>query len=332
MAPALTLDAMPALIDSAPVGLTDLEAASRLRRDGFNELPSAKPRPLIAIAADVVREPMLLLLLATGAVYLLLGDPVESVAILGAVFLVIGITLYQENKTERALIALRDLSSPRALVIRGGEAKRVPGRDVVVGDLVVLREGDRVAADGCIESCNNLVVDESILTGESIAVRKVAGTRVVSPEPAGGDDRPTVYSGTLIVGGGGLARVHATGLATELGRIGTALTQVQIGRTALQEDVSRMVQVLASAGVTACVIVGVVYGATHHRWLDGALAGLTLAIAMVPEEFPVILTVFLALGAWRIPTQSRAHPTHPGRRDARARDRALRRQDRHAHA
>jgi Ca2+-transporting ATPase len=295
---------MLALAASPPAGLTDLEAATRLRRDGHNELPTAQSRGLMAMAVDVVREPMFLLLLATGAVYLLLGDPAESAAILGAVFLVIGITIYQEHKTERALVALRDLSSPRALVIRGGAPKRVPGRDVVVDDLVVLREGDRVPADACIESCHNLFVDESILSGESIAVRKVAGTRGASPEAPGGDDRPLVYSGTLIVRGDGLARVHATGLATELGRVGTALTQVQVGRTALQNDVSRMVRLLAFAGMTACAVVGVVYGATHHRWLDGALAGLTLAIAMVPEEFPVILTVFLALGAWRI---SRSH-------------------------
>ncbi len=281
-------------------GLSDADAAARLQRDGYNDLPSTAPRSIFAIALGVIREPMFLLLIASGTVYLLLGDPEEAIALLAAVFLVIGITLYQEQKTERALQALRDLSSPRALVIRNGVAKRIPGRDVVTDDLIVLREGDRVPADACVESCSNLFADESLLTGESVAVRKVAGVKDASAEPPGGDDRPLVYSGTLIVRGDGIARVYATGVATELGKIGTALARVEIGRTALQIEVARMVRLLAAAGMTACVILGVVYGYTRHRWLDGALAGLTLAISMVPEEFPVILTIFLALGAWRI--------------------------------
>ncbi len=295
---------MPAFPEApAQSGLSDLEAADRLQRDGYNELPSAKPRSLVAIAVEVVREPMFLLLIASGAVYLLLGDPEEAVALLAAVFLVIGITLYQEQKTERALQALRDLSSPRALVIRDGVTKRIPGREVVRDDLVVLREGDRVPADACVEACSNLFADESLLTGESVAVGKVPGTRSASSEPPGGNDRPLVYSGTLIVRGDGIARVYATGLGTQLGKIGTALARLEVGRTALQSEVSRMVRLLAVAGLTACAVVGVVYGFTRHRWLDGALAGLTLAISMVPEEFPVILTVFLALGAWRISRQ-----------------------------
>ena len=296
---------MPVSLDTpSKSGLSETEVAARLQRDGYNELPSAKPRSLVAIAVEVVREPMFLLLIASGAVYVLLGDPEEAVALLAAVFLVIGITLYQEQKTERALQALRDLSSPRALVIRHGVTKRVPGREVVRDDLVVLREGDRVPADACVESCSNLFADESLLTGESVAVRKVPGTRGASSEAPGGDDRPLVYSGTLIVRGDGIARVYAAGLGTELGKIGTALARVEVGRTALQNEVSRMVRLLAVAGMTACAVLGVVYGFTRHRWLDGALAGLTLAISMVPEEFPVILTVFLALGAWRI---SRSH-------------------------
>ena len=288
----------------SPQGLSDADAAARLQRDGYNDLPSTAPRSIFAIALGVIREPMFLLLIASGTVYLLLGDPEEAFALLAAVFLVIGITLYQEQKTERALQALRDLSSPRALVIRDGVAKRIPGRDVVNDDLVVLREGDRVPADACVQSCSNLFADESLLTGESVAVRKVAGVTGAPAEPPGGDDRPLVYSGTLIVRGDGIARVYATGLATELGKIGAALARVEVGRTSLQIEVSRMVRVLATAGMTACAILAVVYGYTRHRWLDGALAGLTLAISMVPEEFPVILTIFLALGAWRI---SRSH-------------------------
>jgi len=282
-------------------GLSDAEAAVRLQRDGFNELPAARPRSSIAIAMDVVREPMFMLLVAAGGVYLLLGDPEEAIALLAAVFLIIGITLYQESKTERALDALRDLSSPRALVIRDGVRKRIAAREVVCGDVIVLREGDRVPADALVESSSNLHIDESLLTGESVPVHK-------RKNPGSGQDRgaatdqasATVYSGTMVVRGESTARVVAIGNATEIGRIGAALNVLETGRTVLQREVDRVVAVLAAAGLAACFMVGVAYGISRQQWLDGALAGLTLAISMVPEEFPVVLTVFLALGAWRI--------------------------------
>src|SRR4051794_17596164 len=154
---------------------------------------------------------MFALLIASGAVYLLLGDPAEAVALLAAVFLVIGITLYEEYKTERALDALRDLSSPHALVIRDGTIKRIPGREVVCGDVTILREGGRVPADAVVDSSWNLLVDESLLTGESVPVRKRSESGEPRPEVVGGDDQPFVYSGTLVVRGEGTARVYATG-------------------------------------------------------------------------------------------------------------------------
>ena len=153
---------------------------ARLARDGYNELPTAKPRRLFAIAADVAREPMFLLLIACGAIYLLLGDKGEAAMLLAFVFVIIAITFVQERKSERALEALRDLSSPRALVIREGEQTRIAGREVVVGDLLVLAEGDRVAADAMVCRETNLAVDESLLTGESVPVGKTAATDVGS--------------------------------------------------------------------------------------------------------------------------------------------------------
>ena len=282
-------------------GLSEAEAALRLEQEGFNEVPAERPRSLAATALAVASEPMFLLLIASGTVYLQLGDHAEAAALLAAVFMIIGITLYQERKTERALQALRDLSSPRALVIRGGVRKRIAGRDVVRDDLVVIREGDRIPADGVVDACSNLFVDESLLTGESVPVRKITGEQPLSSgEPPGGDDRPFVYSGTLVVRGEGIARVSAIGAHTEFGKLGVALTKVEKTPTALEREVNRTVRWLAVAAVGFCVFVGVLYGATTQRWLSGALAGLTLAISMVPEEFPVVLTVFLALGAWRI--------------------------------
>jgi Ca2+-transporting ATPase len=281
-------------------GLSGDEASRRVREEGYNELPATKSRSVFAIAFDVVREPMFLLLVACGAIYLLLGDVQEALMLLSFVFVIMGITLYQERKTERALEALRDLSSPRALVIRDGERRRISGREVVRDDLLVLAEGDRVPADSLLLSCTNFTVDESLLTGESVPVRKTTwdgGTAIGRP---GGDDLPFVYSGSMVVRGHGIARVQTTGLRTELGKIGKALQTVEEEETPLLRETDRLVRTLAIAGLFLCVLVAVVYGLTRGNWIDGTLAGLTLAMAMVPEEFPVVLTVFLALGAWRI--------------------------------
>ena len=281
-------------------GLSEAEVAVRLRQHGFNELPSSKSRSILATAWEVVREPMFLLLLACGTIYLVLGDVQEALMLLGFVFVVLGITLYQERKTERALEALRDLSSPRALVIRGGERKRIAGRDVVHDDLVVLAEGDRVPADSVVVSGNNLSTDESLLTGESVPVRKVAWDGVREMTRPGGEDLPFVFSGTLIVQGQGIAQVRSTGIHTEMGNIGKALQTVQVEGTRLQTEVGFLVRRVAILGLALCVFVVAIYGFTRGNWLQGILAGITLAMAMLPEEFPVVLTIFLALGAWRL--------------------------------
>jgi Ca2+-transporting ATPase len=285
---------------STTQGLSDAEAAERLQREGPNELPSGKARSLVAIASEVVREPMFLLLVGCGTLYLSLGDVEEAVLLLGFVFVVMGITLFQERKTERALEALRDLSSPRALVIRGGRRRRIAGREVVRDDTLLLAEGDRVPADAVVLSCVNLSADESLLTGESVPVRKVPARGQQPVGRPGGDDLPFVYSGTLVVQGQGLARVWATGPGTEMGKIGKALQAVAVEGTRLQKETRRLVRLLAVVGLLLCGVVVVVYGLTRGGWVNGVLAGVTMAMAMLPEEFPVVLTVFLALGAWRL--------------------------------
>lgn len=285
-------------------GLSVAEAAARLLRDGPNELPSAKPRSIMQIAIEVLREPMFLLLLAGGAIYLLLGDLQEALLLLGFVFVIIGITLYQERKTENALQALKNLSSPRARVIRDGEARFIPGREVVRGDLVLVAEGDRIPADGAIRVATNLSVDESLLTGESVPVRKRTWDGTTAVQRPGGDEEPFVYSGTLVVQGQATVEILGTGLTTEIGKIGTSLQRLTPEQTALQKQTSRLVRNLAIVGVGLSLIVMLVYGLLRGDWLQGVLAGIALAMAMLPEEFPVVLTIFLALGAWRI---SRRH-------------------------
>ncbi len=281
-------------------GLPDEEAARRVAADGPNELPSSKRRGPIAIAVEVVREPMFLLLIACGTLYLVLGDVKEALLLLGFVFVVLGITFVQERKTERALEALRDLSSPRALVVRSGEKKRIAGREVVRGDVLLLSEGDRVPADAVVLSETSLSVDESLLTGESVPVTKSAAAGAAGMARPGGDDTPFVYSGTLVVQGQGIAEVRATGVATEMGKIGKALQLLETEDTPLQRETARLVRLFAFIGLALCMTVVVVFGLTRGDWLKGLLAGLTLGMAMLPEEFPVVLTIFLALGAWRI--------------------------------
>ncbi len=288
---------------STITGLSEQEAAARLAKEGHNELPSAGRRGILKIALEIVREPMFILLIAGGIIYLLLGDKSEALILFGSIFVIMGITFYQENRTERALEALRDLSSPRALVIRDGVQKRIAGREVARGDILMLAEGDRVPADGVLLWSLNLSVDESLLTGESVPVRKKSwdgrAETMVMARP-GGDDLPFVYSGTLVVQGQGVAEVQATGLNTELGKIGKALQTVVPEETTLHKETGRLVRLLAITGLAFCALVVILYGLTRGNWLNGLLAGITLAMSLLPEEFPVVLTIFLALGAWRI--------------------------------
>jgi Ca2+-transporting ATPase len=198
------------------------------------------------------------------------------------------------------LEALRDLSSPRALVIRDGVEQRIAGREVVREDILILTEGDRVPADATILSCNDLMVDESLLTGESVPVRKAAWNGVEPVTRPGGDDLPFVYSGTMLVQGRGVARVSATGMQTEFGKIGKALQSVEVDETFLQKKSARMIQTIAAVGLSLCGLAVVLYGLTRGNWINGLLVGIALAMSLLPEEIPVVLTVFLALGAWRM--------------------------------
>jgi P-type Ca2+ transporter type 2C len=281
-------------LDDAQRGLSAAEAARRLAADGPNELPSHKPRTFIAIAREVLAEPMFLLLIAAAAIYVVLGDLREALILAGSIVIIVAITILQQRRTERVLAALRDLSSPRALVIRDGIEQRIAGREVVVDDVVLLREGDRVPADGILLSAISLSADESILTGESLPVDKIPAT----------DDRPSepalVYSSSLVVRGFGVMRVRATGVRTEIGRIGRAVTALPSETTPLFREVRRIVHWVAVAALTLCAAMALIYAVSRSDWLGGVLAGITLAMGVLPEEFPVVLTVFLAMGAWRI--------------------------------
>ena len=288
------------IILKTDTGLSTQAAIARLNQDGHNELPSAQSRSLLAIAWGTIQDPIFLLLVGGGVIYWVLGDLQEALILLGFVLFLMGISLYQEGKTEHAIAALRDLSSPRALVIRDGQRQRIAGRDVVRGDVCLLAEGDRVPADAIVLSCTNLSTDESLLTGESLPVCKIAAVGPVEMARPGGDTLPFVYSGTLVVQGQGMIQVQAIGTQTEMGKIGKALQTVKPESTPLQREMNRLVSRLFGIALSLCVAIVVIYGWSTGDWLKGILAGITLAMAILPNEFPVVVTIFLALGAWRI--------------------------------
>ena len=284
-------------------GLTQAEAARRLAVQGANELQRTNRRSALRIVFEVMKEPMLALLLGGGVVYLALGSLEEALILLIFASLSIGITVVQEARTERVLDALRDLTSPRALVIRDGQRARIAGREVVVGDLIVLSEGDRVPADATLIEATGLAADESLLTGEAVPARKKPPAHPANRPPsarAGGEDLPQVFSGSLIVRGTGIAEVTATGTRSELGKIGASLAALETETPHLQRQVQRLVLVMAVSGGLISLAVVVLYGVLRGGWLQAVLAGIAVGMSVLPEEFPMVLAVFMAMGAWRI--------------------------------
>jgi Ca2+-transporting ATPase len=290
---------------AGPQGLTAAQAAQRLLDDGPNTLAGDQRRTLLLILRETLAEPMFLLLLAAGVLYLVLGDLHEGLVLFGLVLVVLALTLYQEGKTERAMAALRELSSPRALVLRDGRSQRIAGAEVVCGDILLLAEGDRIAADAVLLSGTDVQVDESLLTGEAVPVSKRASTW---PLPAaltpGGGQLPYLYAGTLLVSGHGRARVTATGARSEIGRIGRALATLSRERSPLKAQTTRLVKVLALLAFGASLLLVLAYGLLRGDWLAALLAGIALAMALLPQEFTVVLTVLPALGAWRLAQQN----------------------------
>jgi Ca2+-transporting ATPase len=290
----------PPIMTAAENGLTAEEAARRLAAEGPNLLPRPESRNLFRIVGEILREPMFALLLGAGAVYLLLGDHAEAVILFLFACTSVGIAVVQEARTERVLDRLRDLTSPRALVVRDGSEIRIAGAEIVRGDLIILAEGDRVPADATLLAAHHLSIDESLLTGEPVPVRKIAAIGAAAAGRPGGDDLPHVYSGSLVVAGHGRAKVTATGARSEIGRIGAALTTLEREPPRLQAETRRLVKRFAALSLTLSVLVVPLYGLLRGNWLNAVLSGIALGMSMLPEEFPLVLTVFLVMGAWRI--------------------------------
>jgi Ca2+-transporting ATPase len=282
-----------------PAGLTDAEAAARLSADGPNELPRERARTLARIGLDTIREPMFALLFAAAGIYLVLGSLEEALVLLLLNCVTIGIAIVQEGRSEHVLDRLRDLSSPRALVVRQHTRRRVPGREVVRGDIIVLREGDRVPADAVVRVASDLSVDESLLTGEAVSVRK----REAAADTGGassGEENSTVLSGTLVVRGQGIAEVIATGSRSRIGQIGRILSTIESGTPRLTKETRSVVRIMAAVGLVCCAAVILLFGMFRGSWLQASLAGIALGMSVLPEEFPLIITVFTVMGAWRL--------------------------------
>lgn len=281
-------------------GLSKQEAAKILETEGFNEIPSQKKKHCFSLLFKIITEPILLLLLSADAIYFFLGETADALMLLFAVFMVVAITYYQERKTEKTLEAIKILSTPKALVIRGGKQIIINSKELVKNDIIIIREGDYVPADAIILSGENLSADESLLTGEAISVRKIVWDGKEKNQKPGGDDLPFIYSGTLITSGHGIAKVTLTGVNTEIGKIGKSLDNIKKEDTLLNKEVKKIVRYVAIISISLCLLVVLFYFLVKGDLISGLLAGITLSMAILPEEFPVILLVFLTLGAWRI--------------------------------
>lgn len=261
----------------------------------YNELPTSKSKNIGQIAFEVIKEPMFLLLLSCCIIYLFLGDYTEGIMLSASILIIIFITFYQYQKTERAIESLRQLSSPKALVIRDGIEIKIPSRELICGDIVLIHEGDRIPADGILKEATNLSVDESLLTGESNPVPKN-----ITPI----DKVHLLFSGTLVVQGKAKMEVSAIGVNTEFGKIGKSLQQIVQEPTLLQKEMKVLIRNLFIIGGFLSVLVVIAFYLTRGGFTASILSGLSAAMAILPEEFPVVLTIFLAIGAWRLSQQN----------------------------
>lgn len=267
-------------------GLTDKEIVGLREKHGYNELPASKPKSIWKIAQEVMKEPMFILLIACGGLYMFIGDYTEGAIMLSSILIIISITFYQHRKTERALEALKSMASPRCLVIRNSIIQRIPGREILPGDIMVLNEGDRISADAKVTETSHISVDESLLTGESMAINK--------------DKEDLVFSGTLVTQGKANAVVTQIGMETKFGKIGHSLNTIESDETQLQKELKLLIKIFAIVGVIICVGVVILFYFSRGDFTQALLNGLAASMAILPEEFPVVFTVFIALGAWRL--------------------------------
>lgn len=291
-----------------PLGLTSQQARTLQQQYGKNELTPQKKDSFLNKAIHIVCEPMFLLLLVAATIYFILGEPRDGAIMLIFVVGIISIEVIQEWKTDKTLHALKDLSAPHCTVLRDGTEQVITSADLVPGDLMMIHEGVKIPADGFVIKCNDLCVDESSLTGEAEGVWKVSSDS--APPSTDYWRRDYCYAGTLATQGTATVLVDKIGAATEYGKIGVNLTEAPEEPTPLQKQTGALVKTCAMiAGVLFLLVSGITWcnlpdHAFMDRIIESILSGITLAMAMIPEEFPVILTIFLSMGAWRLAKKS----------------------------
>jgi len=270
-------------------GLSQDEAAARLRQFGPNDLvPTRRSGALLTWIVRLVADPMVILLTVAGITYLFLGDRFDAIVVALALVPIFLVTSFLEFRSDRALERLNDLAPPRAMVRRDGADLLIPARLVVPGDALVLREGDVIAADGKLVEAVRLLVDEAALTGESLPVEKHAAST------------ETVLAGTIVRSGHGIVLVTQTGEQTEYGRIGKTLSQTRVQQTPIERSIHRIVFQVGFGVILACAFVVAIERMHGDPWGASLIAGVSLAMAAIPEELPMVYTLYLALGAWRL--------------------------------
>ena len=280
----------PVLMTTADTttGLTNEQVTESRRQHGSNTLEMQEDRVLLQVLKEVVLEPMFILLFAACIIYFLVGQFQEGIIMVVSIFIVAGISLFQEYRSKNAVQALKKISAAKAKVLRNGVTMQVATEEIVVDDLLLLEEGEVVAADGLIVTANDFSLNESILTGESFAVTKTAG------------DNNSVYKGTLTTSGSATVKVTAVGLKTMFGKIGLSLKEISVAKTPLQQQIRSFVRNMVWVGAIAFVIV-VGFNYYHSgNFVQSFLQGLTLAMSILPEEIPVAFSTFQALGAFRL--------------------------------
>lgn len=280
-------------------GLTAREAEARLARYGPNRLAVEEGLAAWRRFLHPFTDPMVVILLVAGAIFFALGERRDGTIMLAAIVPLIVVDVVLEVRAERTLERLRDLASPRALVRRNGRELRIPAEQLVPGDVIILEEGEIVPADGVVESESNFQVDESALTGESLPIsKKGVGWPALGPTMENREAR--VFAGTTVLAGRATVVVTDTGNATEYGEIGRLVAQAKPQPTPLQRAIGRLVKILAVVAIVASLAVAAVELVRGAGWVDALLAGVSLSIAAIPEEFSVVFAIYLTLGAWRM--------------------------------
>jgi Ca2+-transporting ATPase len=292
-------EALQQLGSSAAQGLSAAEAERRLAEQGVNEIQAAPSISRWAILLEQFKNVLIIILLVAVALSAFLGHTIEAFAITVIVIFAALLGFFQEYRAERALEALRHLAAPTATVLREGRELSVPARELVVGDVIFLHVGDKVPADGRLIEAANLQVDEAALTGESLPVEKQTAP-LSSAALAVADRNNKVYAGTVVTYGRGRALVVATGMRTEFGRIAQSLQSVQTSRTPLQQNLDKVGKVLARAALAIVAVIGVLGLLRGESMLEILIFGIALAVAVVPEALPAVVTISLAIGVQRM--------------------------------